>query len=156
MSEDTKPAEEQQHSEAEEDALRALRNQYRSEIERRLSERAAQEQAAEVKEADIAKLEDAIGKAVAEKEPTISREASGPVIGYTVIVLRQQMGPSEIGFQVLVRGNGVSPQEERVMAKLVHDITGKMLGEEHRVVPVGRMPAPLLRGPNLPPRPAGR
>ena len=123
----------------------------------RTAERASQEQAAEVREADVAKLEDAIGgKAVAEKEPTISREAGGPVIGYTVIVLRQQMGPSEVGFQVLVRGNGVSPQEERVMAKLVHDITGKMLGEEHRVVPVGRMPAPLLRGPNLPGRQGGR
>lgn len=155
MSEDTKPAE-GQHSEADGDALRALRNQYRSEIERRLAERSAQEQRAEIREADVEKLEDAIGKAVAEKQPAISREAGGPVIAYTVIVLRQQMGPSEIGFQVLVRGNGTSPQEERVMAKLVHDITGKMLGEEHRVVPVGRMPAPLLRGPNLPGRQGGR
>lgn len=133
-----------------------MSEQEQGEIERRLAERAAQEQAAEVREADVEKLEDAIGKAVAEKEPTISREASGPVIAYTVIVLRQQVGPSEIGFQVLVRGNGVSPQEERVMAKLVHDITGRMLGEEHRVVPVGRMPAPLLRGPNLPGRQGGR
>jgi len=79
-----------------------------------------------------------------QPEAEVTREVGGPVIAYTVIVLRQQVGPSEIGFQVLVRGNGQSPQEEKVMCRLVHDITGRMLGEERRIIAT-----PML--PNLPP-----